>query len=145
MANSFVAYLRVSTEKQGVAGNGIDAQSDSAARYAADTGDALRSLPPDEVESAAKHNLGGDVKKYGDKCVSGEMQPMMDLELLEISRKHGMTAEADYTRPSSPKRIRPSCVIMSAKSWLAQGWLVRLHISEVARGPNVDHPSGSLP
>ncbi len=56
MAKSFVAYLRVSTDKQGVSGNGIDAQSDSVARYVADTGGTLLTTYV-EVESAAKHNL----------------------------------------------------------------------------------------
>ncbi len=56
MPKSFVAYLRVSTDKQGVSGNGIDAQSDSVARYVADTGGTLLATYV-EVESAAKHNL----------------------------------------------------------------------------------------
>jgi DNA invertase Pin-like site-specific DNA recombinase len=56
MAKSFVAYLRVSTDKQGADGNGIDAQRDSVARYVADTGGALLATYT-EVESAAQHNL----------------------------------------------------------------------------------------
>lgn len=44
MAKSFVAYLRVSTDKQGADGNGIDAQSDSVARYVADSGAPLSPL-----------------------------------------------------------------------------------------------------
>jgi DNA invertase Pin-like site-specific DNA recombinase len=56
MAKSFIAYLRVSTDKQGADGNGIDAQSDSVARYVADTGAPLI-VTYVEVESAAKLNL----------------------------------------------------------------------------------------
>ena len=56
MAKSFVAYLRVSTDKQGLSGNGIDAQSDSVARYVSETGGTLLTTYV-EVESAAKHNL----------------------------------------------------------------------------------------
>jgi DNA invertase Pin-like site-specific DNA recombinase len=55
-AKSFVAYLRVSTDKQGADGNGIDALSDSVARFVADTGGTLLATYV-EVESAAKHNL----------------------------------------------------------------------------------------
>ncbi len=56
MAKSFVAYLRVSTDKQGADGNGIDAQRDSVARYVAGTGAPLIATYV-EVESAAKHSL----------------------------------------------------------------------------------------
>jgi DNA invertase Pin-like site-specific DNA recombinase len=56
MAKTFVAYLRVSTDKQGADGSGIDAQSDSVARYVADTAGSLLATYV-EVESAAKHNL----------------------------------------------------------------------------------------
>jgi DNA invertase Pin-like site-specific DNA recombinase len=56
MAKSFVAYLRVSTDKQGADGNGIDAQRDSVARYVADSGAPLIDTYV-EVESAASHNL----------------------------------------------------------------------------------------
>jgi DNA invertase Pin-like site-specific DNA recombinase len=56
MAKSFVAYLRVSTDKQGAYGNGIDAQRDSVARFISDTGGTLLATYV-EVESAAKHNL----------------------------------------------------------------------------------------
>jgi DNA invertase Pin-like site-specific DNA recombinase len=56
MTKSFVAYLRVSTDKQGADGNGIDAQSDSVARYVADNSAPLIATYV-EVESAAKHSL----------------------------------------------------------------------------------------
>lgn len=56
MAKTFVAYLRVSTDKQGADGNGIDAQRDSVARYVEDTGGTLLATYT-EVESAAKHSL----------------------------------------------------------------------------------------
>jgi len=56
MTRSYVAYLRVSTDKQGADGNGIGAQSDSVARYVADTGGTLLATYT-EVESAAKHSL----------------------------------------------------------------------------------------
>jgi DNA invertase Pin-like site-specific DNA recombinase len=56
VAKSFVAYLRVSTDKQGADGNGIDAQSDSVARYVADSSAPLIATYV-EVESAAKHSL----------------------------------------------------------------------------------------
>lgn len=56
MGKRFVAYLRVSTDKQGADGNGIDAQRDSVARYVADTAGTLLATYI-EVESAAKHSL----------------------------------------------------------------------------------------
>lgn len=56
MEKQFVSYLRVSTDKQGLDGNGMEAQRDSVARYIWAVGGTLKAEYV-EVESAARHNL----------------------------------------------------------------------------------------
>ena len=56
MSKKLIAYHRVSTQKQGQDGLGMQAQRDAVARYAVSVGGTLLA-EYDEVESAAKHNL----------------------------------------------------------------------------------------